>query len=117
MLVRFVSSETGELLMYADSAGKLLKIMGKDTTARGSFLQAEMQPAADELRAAVKRSEELEQAEAAVQAEDEAEQKKVHFMDVPVALRQRAWPFIDMLERTGRSGEKANILWEAAKDF
>ena len=32
-------------------------------------------------------------------------------------MRQRAWPLIDMLERTAHSGPKANIIWEAAADF
>ncbi len=38
MLVRFDSSETGEVLMYADVAKVLLQAMGKETTARGAFL-------------------------------------------------------------------------------
>jgi hypothetical protein len=111
MLVRFLSSETGELLMYADSAGALLRILGKATTARGSFLQSEMQAAALVLRQAVQESEQ------AGQAPVEDDDENVHFMDKPVVLGQRAWPFIDMLERTGRAGPKANILWEAAGDF
>ena len=35
----------------------------------------------------------------------------------PVTLGPRAWPLIDMLERTSRGGPKANIVWEAASDF
>lgn len=35
MLVRFVSSETGEVLMYANVAKVLMQAMGKETTARG----------------------------------------------------------------------------------
>ena len=52
MLVRFVSSETGELLMYAESAGPLLRAMGKETRRRGTFTRFEMLPAAEALRAA-----------------------------------------------------------------
>jgi hypothetical protein len=35
----------------------------------------------------------------------------------PVALRSRAWPLIDMLERTSKGGAKANIVWDAAAPF
>ena len=47
MLVRFDSSETGEILMFADAAKDLLQAIGKETTARGAFTQAEMAGALD----------------------------------------------------------------------
>ena len=34
MLVRFLSSETGEILMFAEAARTLLQAIGKETTAR-----------------------------------------------------------------------------------
>lgn len=111
MLVRFVSSETGEVLMYADVAKVLLEAIGKETTARGAFLTEQMLPAAQALRDAVRRSEALQPPE---DEEDEDEKKK---KEPIVGLRQRAWPLIDMLERTAVSGPKANIVWEAAADF
>lgn len=110
MLVRFDSSETGEVLMYADVAKVLLQAMGKETTARGAFLPEQMLPAARALREAVQRAE----AQQPVADDDEDEGKK---KEVVVGMRQRAWPLIDMLERTARSGPKANIIWEAAADF
>lgn len=112
MLVRFLSSETGELLMYADAAGQLLRILGKETTARGTFMQSEMHLAAVNLRAAVKRSEQV--SSPLLVDEDE---ENISFMDIPVAISQRAWPLIDMLERSSLGGAKANIVWEAAGDF
>lgn len=105
MLVKFVSSVSGELLMFADAAGPLLRAIGKETTARGAFTQDEMLAAAIALRKAVERSE----APAGQEAEDGGEK--------PVALSSRAWPFVDMLERTSRGGPKANIVWEASGDF
>jgi hypothetical protein len=110
MLVQFVSSETGEVLMYADVAKVLLQAMGKECTARGAFLPEQMLPAAQALREAVKRSE----AQQPVEDEDEEDGKK---KEVVVGLRQRAWPLIDMLERTAKAGREANIVWEAAADF
>jgi len=110
MLVRFLSSETGELLMFAEAARPLLQILGKETTARGTFTLAEMAPAATTLREAVKRAE---APPPDIDEVDEAGKKK----EPVVAMSQRAWPLIDMLERTARGGPKANIVWEASADF
>lgn len=109
MLVRFVSSETGEILMFAEAARMLLQVIGKATTARGTFTQAEMAAAAKVLAEAAKRSE-------APPAEDEIDEHGKKKEPV-VVLSQRAWPLIDMLERTSRGGAKANIVWEAPADF
>lgn len=109
MIVRFVSSETGEILMFAETAKALLDALEKATTARGTFTPDEMSPAAEALREAVRRA-------AAPPSEDEDEdagKKKAP----PVTFGQRAWPLIDMLERTARSGKDAHIVWEAPADF
>lgn len=106
MLVKFISSETGELITFADVACQLLTLIGKECTARGTFTVEEMLPAAVALRRAVEHGETPEQDE-----EEETVEEK------PIALGRRAWPFIEMLERTARGGERANILWEAPKDF
>lgn len=107
MLVTFVSSETGELMMFADVARQLLAACGKHCTAQGAFTVDEMQAAAVRLRQAVARGEAPAAGDAAGE-DDEAP---------PVTLGRRAWPFIDMLERTARGGPKANIVWQAPADF
>lgn len=107
MLVTFTSSETGELMMFAEVARVLLQALGKETTARGSFTRDEMAGAAVALRQAVARAE----APPAVDDGEEEGQEPV------VALGQRAWPFIDMLERSARGGPDANIVWKAKADF
>lgn len=90
MLVRFLSSETGEILMFAEAARTLLQAIGKECSARGTFTQAEMADAARTLREAVQRAE-------APPVEDEVDEygKK---KEPVVALGQRAWPLIDMLK-------------------
>lgn len=108
MLVTFTSSETSEVLMYAETAKILLEAMGKETTARGTFTREEMAPAAAALREAVKRAGKPPEED-----EEETGKKK----EPVVGLSQRAWPLIDMLERTERSGPNAHIVWEAAADF
>jgi hypothetical protein len=94
-------------MMFAEVAHQLLRAVGKETTARGVFTVDEMPPAAAALRQAVERSH------APAQEDEEAKEAK----EKPVALGQRAWPFIDMLERSARGGKDANIVWEAPRDF
>ena len=109
MLVRFVSSETGEVLMFAETAATLLQIIGKETTARGVFTPAEMPLAAESLRQAIAQAEEP--------PEDDEVDEKGKKKPPMVGLRQRAWPLIDMFDRTGRSGPDANIVWDAPQAF
>lgn len=108
MLVRFYSSETGELLMFAEAAKTLFQMMGKESSARGSFAQPEMQAAAAALRQAVHNEP---------PGPAESDEDEEHPVARPVTLNSRAWPLIDMLERTGRAGPKANIIWEAPSAF
>lgn len=108
MLVKFTSSETGELLMFADAAHQLLTAVGKECTARGTFTPEQMMPAAAALRRAVEGGKAAPSGKVDETPENER----------PVALGQRAWPLIEMLERTAtKGGEHANIVWEAPKDF
>lgn len=107
MLVKFLSSETGELMMFAEMAGTLLRAVGKETGRRGTFTRDEMLPAAKLLRDAVARGE----------ASDNKAPDDDEGGEPAVALGPRAWPLIDMLERTTKGGPQANILWEAAADF
>lgn len=107
MLVTFLSSETGELMMFAEVAGALLRAVGKETGKTGTFTRDEMMPAAELLRAAVARGE------AAGSPADDADSAG----EAAVTLGPRAWPLIDMLERSSKGGPKANIVWKAAADF
>ena len=110
MLVRFESSETGEILMFAETAKTLLQAVGKETLARGTFTPEEMAPAARALRAAVDKAP-------PPLSEDEEEENRKKGKEPVVSLGQRAWTLLDMLERTSRSGPKATIIWEAPADF
>lgn len=107
MLVTFVSSETGEILMFSEVARVLLGAMGKECTAKGAFVRDEMLAAAQGLRDAVARGESPE-----LGVDDDHDRRQV-----PVGLGPRAWPLIDMLERSAKGGDKANVVWTAAGDF
>jgi len=110
MLVRFYSSETGTIVMLADTARLLLQAVDKECTARGTFTTEEMAPAAARLRQA---AEAKPVAEAGAGDEPPEEEDK----EPPISLGRRAWPLIDMLERTARQGSKGYVTWEAAADF
>ncbi len=110
MIVRFESTETGEILMFAETARTLLNIIGKETTARGVFVVSEMPAAAAALRRAISEAERPPEPE----GDEAAEAAK---RDPIIGLSQRAWPLLDSLERTARCGPDAHIVWQAASDF
>ena len=114
MLVRFDSSVSGEMLMLADTAKRLLEIIGKECTARGVITKEQLPEALARLRRAVAEEKAGRQESGAVDngypdPDDEAA------TEPPVGLARRAFPFIEMLEWTLR--EEGFVLWEAPKDF
>lgn len=112
MLVRFISSETGELIMFAETARILLMAMGKQCTAKGVITRQEMLPAADALRKAVQAEASEDMPSSRPEEEIEAGQH-----EPKISLARRAWPLIDMLERSAHGREKAHVLWKASADF
>jgi len=111
MIVKFFSSEAGELVMMADSARPLLKAIGKPCTAEGVIEKSEMRGAVIELE------HYLEHAAPQEAPPDEEKEKAMPAMLRPVSIRQRAWPLIKMLNRTAQSKKDAHITWRAAADF
>jgi len=129
MLVRFTSSQTGEIIMFANTARLLLSAIGKRCTAEGVMTRDEMLPAAANLRRAVEaevaRLEMIAKegvcdkpAKAEVKDDDvKVDEAEAEIPDQPVNLAQQAWPLIDMLERSALGNPKANIVWSAPADF
>lgn len=109
MLVRFESNVAGEMLMFADVARRLLRVAGKDCSARGVIVAGEVPAIVARLRAAVA-AERARETPAAANRDDDPEQP------VPVSLGQRAQPFIELLELTARE-EDGFVIWEASRDF
>lgn len=114
MLVRFDSSVSGEMLMHAEVAKRLLEIIGKDRTARGVITTEQLPEALTRLRNAVAEEKSGQRAAGKIDngypdIDDE------EATEPPVGLARRAHPFIEMLDWTQR--EKGFVLWEAASDF
>ena len=104
MLVKFRSSTSGEVMMFAETARVLLGVLGKECTARGVVTCEQLPEEIARLRAAMTR-ERGRPAEAAGGPDDE----------LPVGFVQRAAPFLELLERT--RADEGYVLWEAAADF
>lgn len=108
MLVKFNSSTAGEILMFADAARRLLEIAGKERTARGVFTKEQLPAAIACLRRAVSEEKPLAHEENL----DEDEERRA---PPPVGLAQRAYPLIELMERTLK--DDGYLLWEAPQDF
>lgn len=114
MLVKFDSSVSGEMLMLADAAKRLLEIIGKQSTARGVITKEQLPEALERLRRAVA-DEKAGRRESGVADQRYPDPDDETAAEPPVGLAQRAHPFIEMLEWTQR--EEGFVLWEAPTDF
>ena len=97
MLYKFKSKNTGDVIMLEPNGRRILEIIGKDAGPTGIILPGQM-PAA------------IEALQAAITLEESGDDKKEG--DVPgdaPGLRQRAMPFIDMLQRNHTSGD--DVVW------
>lgn len=106
MLVKFHSSESGELMMFADTARILLRLLGKECTARGVITQDELPDAIARLQAAVVRNK----AESPKGPGAESNNG-----ELPIGFVQRATPFLELLQRSHK--DKGYLLWEAPAAF
>ncbi len=91
MLYRFRSRADSDLFMNQDPAERILGIIGKVAASQGIIEPADMPRAIAALQAAVE--EEEQRARAAPQAQGGVRSQSI-------TLRQRAWPFVQLLKRS-----------------
>ncbi|WP_372824163.1 DUF1840 domain-containing protein [Polaromonas sp.] len=97
MLYKFKSQAAGDLIMLEANGRRVLEVIGKDAGPKGIILPEQMPAAVAALHAAIAQEEVHDQeAEAAVPGEG-------------LGLRQRAGPFIEMLERNHKAGHE--VVW------
>lgn len=101
MLVKF-DSDVGTLTMFGEVAVQLLKSMGHTGDVPSAILPDDIPAALTRLKAAT-----ASQAgtPAAARATSAAEPEH----ELPVTLKQRAFPLIELLERAAR--EECEVLW------
>jgi hypothetical protein len=116
MPVTFKSQATGNLVMLSAHAEALLKLLGKTAVEPGILEVADMPRALATFRALD--PDELPDVPARVAGEDalaadsdrrHEDKPPVGFQDEPVSLRQRAAPFIRLIEQA-QAGDKP-IVW------
>ena len=96
MLYKFKSKNAGDVIMLEPNGRKVLEIIGKDAGPTGIILPEQM-PAA------------IEALHAAITLEESGDAEAVAVPGDALGLRQRAMPFIDMLQRNHKSGD--DVVW------
>lgn len=101
MLVKF-QSEVGTLTMFDDVAVPLLKLMGHSGTVPSAIMPEDIPAAVGRLKAAVAAQPDAPDPAAAKQGVDDER-------EIPVSLRQRAFPLIELLERAAK--RDCEVMW------
>jgi hypothetical protein len=100
MIYKFKSKASGDVIMLGKNGDQVLRLIGREPAAKG-IIEVEAMPAA------------IAALEAAVRADAGAAEAAHADEDAPaaveVALHQRVWPVIDMLQRCLKAGEP--VVW------
>jgi hypothetical protein len=101
MLVRF-DSDVGTLTMFDEVAVQLLKSMGHSGAVPSAILPEDIPAAVERLKAAAATQPD---AAAGARAQPAGDQEN----ELPVSLKQRAFPLIELLDRAAK--QKCEVLW------
>lgn len=104
MIYKFKSKATSDLVMLGPQGDQILRIVGKEPSAQGIF-------EVDSMPAAIQALEQAIAAEEAAGAADGTGASRAPTDDSTerIGLKQRAWPFLEMLKRCHAEG--AVIVW------
>lgn len=98
MLFKFKSKTAGDVIMLEANGRKVLEVIGKHAGPTGIILAAQMPAAIKALQEAIVHEE----------SHDENHDENVVHGD-SLGLRQRAMPFVDMLQRNHKVG--TDVVW------
>ncbi len=101
MLIKF-QSEAGTLTMFDDVAVPLLKLMGHSGAVPSAIMPEDIPAALEKLRAAVATHPDAPEPAAAKRSDLEEG-------ELPVSLKQRAFPLIELLERA--ASRECEVVW------
>ena len=122
MLYKFKSKATADLIMLEPNGKQILRIIGKEPVPKGILEVLEMPRAIEALRQAVQQEEDTraqldaQNVNGSVDTKETKETKETKGaatsgQERPVSLRQRAAPFIDMLQRAHKANK--DVVWGA----
>lgn len=104
----FRSKAAGEIYMFAETARRLLSIIGKADTAKGVITAEQTQDALARLVAAVE-EEKAQLHEAGREREEAQRHGATAPAEPPVTLGQRAYPLIEMLRAAAK--RQVDVTW------
>jgi Domain of unknown function (DUF1840) len=107
-LVVFRSKAAGEIYMFAETAHRLLDIIGKSDTPQGVITADQVPDALARLIEAVE-AEKAQQAQAAQERAESEQGSGAPGGERPITLSQRAFPLIEMLRAAEK--RKVDITW------
>ena len=116
MLYKFKSKATADLIMLEPNGKQILRIIGKEAATKGILEVLEMPRAIEALRQAVQLEEDIRAQMDAQNVSGSVDTKDTKGavtsgQERPVSLRQRAAPFIDMLQRAHKANK--DVVWGA----
>jgi Domain of unknown function (DUF1840) len=104
MLYTFKSKTAGDVLMLGPSGEELLRLIGKAPSPKGIIESADMPAAIDAIESAIGlEASQPDQTDAQRTPGGSGEDQRT------VSLRQRAWPFVEMMKTAYAAG--AAITW------
>ncbi len=117
MLVTFSSKAGADILMLAQHAKPLLTIIGKtddkDLLTRGVFMPEQLDAAIFNLDHAI--AAEPNQHQNKDEHEDEDSDLPKDALALPVGLKQRSFPLLDLLKRA--RAQQVPVMWEAGSGW
>ncbi len=110
MIYKFKSKATGDVIMMGPQGDAVLRLLGREPSARGIIEVADMAGALSALEKAVADDEAARRAaggdaDDAADEQDEADGPKAD----TVSLRQRVWPLVEAVKRAQAAGEP--LVW------
>lgn len=101
MLYKFRCAATGDLIMFAEDAKRMLQLMGRDPAPQGIVEPSQMPQALAQLQASADVGASPADAGETSDPGDRTQR--------PVQWHQRLWPFMEMLKRAQAAGKP--ITW------
>ena len=111
MLYKFKSKASGDVIMLGPNGDELLRLLGREPAPRGILEVAHMDQALARIEAALAAEAQAGRDAVADEETDEVpdEEGAAAREKARVALRQRLWPIVDMIQRSRQAGEP--IVW------